>query len=962
MKFKSIRKKLISRVSLILVLSFSGVLSVVAYLNFTNAQINLSASEETIREGLIAKGKTLIANNSQALKGMAEDNAFTAVQELVTSTVNEDSDILYGIYMDIDLQPWASASPDNREGSVDGGEELDDEISLWANKLEAQSYKLINYRQQQVYEFAAPVIVDDEILGHIRYGLTTQKMLDSLYRAKIAGKQTLIQTMSILGGLGLTAIILGFIATRAMATRITQPLGTLTDAAGTIANGDYKSEVKVKSNDEIGLLANNFDTMRQTIRKKMRDLARINSTGEVLAVLLDQTKAFEEVLRTMKEQTNVNYGSVYLLKDNNMLELEAFFPERSEEVNPKPASFKLGEGILGKTAAQKKVIFVPDTAQDPNYTGSFHSEPRTLLCVPLLDHEELLGVMNFSGELNSVIFEDSDIEFANSIARLLVITVKNIRMREVIEEQNRTLEQKVKERTAALQEKTNDILNMMQNMHQGLFTVMNDGAIHQEYAAYLEEIFETKDIAHQNFMTLLFSNTDLGSNVVNQVETAVDAIIDECDMMFECNSHLLISEYTKIFPDGRKKIIELDWDPIVFEDTVDKLMVTVRDVTDLKALQAEAEQQKRELEIIGHILSIDEAKFNGFLSNAYEFIDICRNIITTTDSKNTEVLSTLFRNIHTIKGNARTYNFSYITDSVHDVENTYDELRKHEDKEWDQEQLLAELAIAEADIKRYEVISTEKLGRGAASRSTDIDTNTFGIDLGAIQSLLTAQQKLDISILPPDVQAHLKQTFKTLAVIEAQPLEQILSDVLSSVESLAKELEKEPPIINITDNGHFIKNSAEAMLNNIFMHIFRNAIDHGIESPAERKAQAKSPQGHIDLKAEELDGKLMLTIKDDGKGLPLKKLKAKAIECNTQAETLSDEDVAQLIFASGFSTAEKVTEVSGRGVGMDAVKQFLQQNGGSIKVILGKANTEGEFRSFETQILLPSSMYLSVPS
>ncbi|PIY11040.1 MAG: hypothetical protein COZ18_04780, partial [Flexibacter sp. CG_4_10_14_3_um_filter_32_15] len=63
-------------------------------------------------------------------------------------------------------------------------------------------------------------------------------------------------------------------------------------------------------------------------------------------------------------------------------------------------------------------------------------------------------------------------EFASSVARLLVITIKNIRMREVIEEQNRTLEQKVEERTQALREKTNDILNMMQNMHQGLFTIM----------------------------------------------------------------------------------------------------------------------------------------------------------------------------------------------------------------------------------------------------------------------------------------------------------------------------------------------------------------------------------------------------------------------------------------------------------------------------------------------------------
>ena len=149
------------------------------------------------------------------------------------------------------------------------------------------------------------------------------------------------------------------------------------------------------------------------------------------------------------------------------------------------------------------------------------------------------------------------------MARLLVITIKNIRMREVIEEQNRTLEQKVEERTEALQEKTNDILNMMQNMHQGLFTIMEGGIIHHEYAAYLEQILETDKIANRNFMDLLFKDTNLGTDRIDQVQTAVEALLGSDEMMFDFNSHLLATEIVISLPDDRTKILELDWDPII---------------------------------------------------------------------------------------------------------------------------------------------------------------------------------------------------------------------------------------------------------------------------------------------------------------------------------------------------------------------------------------------------------------
>jgi two-component system chemotaxis sensor kinase CheA len=961
LKFVSIRQKLISRVSLIFIISFAVVLSIIAFMNTSQSTKTLKKSEESIRSTLIDKGQLLVKNNSQALMGMVDDNAFTSVQELVSSTVRDDIDMIYGIYMETDMRPWVHARPDNENGAVASGETLDDETSQWATTITALSIKIVTVNGVEVYEFAAPLVVEEEILGFLRYGFSTERMQQLLAEETEVSKETLIRTMLILVAVGVFAVFVGYNATRQVAKRITEPLNDLTSAAETIAGGDYSSEVVVVSNDEIGILAKNFETMRSTINKKMSDLATLNSIGEILAVLLDQNVALEEVLKTMHRHCGVNQGSVFLMNEDNQLEVKGFYPPKKMRADSKPVKFTMGEGVLGRAAQNKEIVFVSDTSKDANFVDAKGNTPAmALLCIPLLDKDMLIGVMNFNGKVGDVNFEESDFEFASSVARLLVITIKNIRMREVIEEQNRTLEHKVAQRTEALQEKTNDILNMMQNMHQGLFTIMEGGIIHHEYAAYLEAILETDKIANRNFMDLLFSNCNLGSDRRDQVSTAVEALLGSDEMMFDFNSHLLATEIVASLPGDCTKILELDWDPIILNGEIDKMMVTVRDVTALKELQAEAEEQKRELEIIGHILSIDATKFNEFMSSAFNFIDECRALIKETDEKDLDVVANLFRNMHTVKGNARTFGFNYITNSVHNVENTYDELRKIKDKPWVRDELLQELKLAEVDVQRYQMVARDKLGR---DDSAEEDNNVAGVDKAKMSQLLASIEQLDMIDLPGPVKNCFKETYQTLISFDAKPIEEAIAPVLESAASLSGELNKPTPDMAMNSGGVYIKTSAHGMLNNIFMHVFRNAIDHGIETPHIRAEKGKSAQGTISLDTIKGDGFIEFVITDDGKGLAISRLYQKAVEEGVykEGERPPAADIANLIFGSGFSTAETVTEVSGRGVGMDAVKQFLEQEGGSINVTLDEGDEMADFRTFATKITLPEQFYVVSP-
>jgi two-component system chemotaxis sensor kinase CheA len=132
----------------------------------------------------------------------------------------------------------------------------------------------------------------------------------------------------------------------------------------------------------------------------------------------------------------------------------------------------------------------------------------------------------------------------------------------------------------------------------------------------------------------------------------------------------------------------------------------------------------------------------------------------------------------------------------------------------------------------------------------------------------------------------------------------------------------------------------------------RNSVDHGLETPEERLAAGKSAVGTLSISAFHEGGSIVIEVADDGKGLHREKILAKAIERNLICadDNLSDDQVYNLIFLPGFSTAEKVTDLSGRGVGMDIVKQAIAGIGGSIKV----SSKPGQ--GVSTRIRLPLTM------
>ncbi|MGF6775214.1 MCP four helix bundle domain-containing protein [Paraburkholderia sp. GAS334] len=518
--------------------------------------------------------------------------------------------------------------------------------------------------------------------------------------------------------------------------------------------------------------------------------------------------------------------------------------------------------------------------------------------------------------------------------------------------------EKIQESSALLKQKTADIQAMLQNMQQGILTVVDGAVIHSEYSAYLQAIFETDDIAGRGLMDLVFAGTDLGADVLSQIDAAAHACLGEDCINFAFNQHLLVNEINLRMPDGRVKTLDLRWSAITDDtDTIVRLMLCVRDVTELRKLAAEAGEQKRRLEMIGEILAVSEEKFHQFIESSAGFVSENERIIRKHSQADGAAIAELFRNMHTIKGNARTYNLQYLTNVVHETEQRYHELRQADaDRAWDQEDLMQELSRVREAIESYATINEVSLGRKGAGRRGDVERHLM-VDRAHIRESLHLLETANVASID-DLISMRDAVRQTLRLVGTESVGESLAGVLDSLPSLAQELGKVAPVVRIDDNGYRLRSQAGGTLRNVFMHLLRNSIDHGIETGDERIAKGKLPAGAIDIEVGVDNDMLQVTLSDDGRGLALARIRGIAIERGWVGaeEKLDDEAIAQLIFRPGFSTAHAITEVSGRGVGMDAVRDFLTRENGRIELHFTDDREGADFRQFQTVVCLPDTL------
>ncbi|WP_196137155.1 ATP-binding protein [Aliikangiella sp. G2MR2-5] len=276
-KLVSLNTKLIAGIVFVLLLSTA----VLFYLSIEKAfeKIQLRIEQNQLR-----KGMTLIRNNAIATKGMAEDNAFTAVSELVTSTVMQDSEIIYGEFISVDGDVWVDFV-EKHEGSIDtyALELKKIELRKWSVKQTKAEYHLFDVAGLQLVEFASPVKNEFGRLGTIRFGFDSKSTLSEIDNERNKFLYRIYTGFIALLMVGLGVLFVGMRKSMAQALSITSPLEELTNAAKIIAGGNYQTKIEISSSDEIGLLAENFESMRKVIKEYTDELE--NKVRERTAML-----------------------------------------------------------------------------------------------------------------------------------------------------------------------------------------------------------------------------------------------------------------------------------------------------------------------------------------------------------------------------------------------------------------------------------------------------------------------------------------------------------------------------------------------------------------------------------------------------------------------------------------------------------------------------------------------------
>jgi len=522
--------------------------------------------------------------------------------------------------------------------------------------------------------------------------------------------------------------------------------------------------------------------------------------------------------------------------------------------------------------------------------------------------------------------------------------------------------EQLQEASKLVKQKINDIQTMLQYMPQGLLSFDDQNKVKPEYSAYLEKILETDQIAGNDLINLVFANSNLGSDAVSQISAIAGACVGEDAMNFEFNQHLLVNEIEKEMQGGLKKVLDLNWAPVINEnDEVEQILLCMRDVTELRQLSAEAEGQKRELEIIGEILGVNQEKFHDFITSSITYIDEIENTIRANPDGSEDAINAMFRNMHTIKGNARTYGLSNLTNQVHDTESIYDELRQPNSTiAWDQARLLDDLAQVRQLVEHYAKTNEVSLGRKGPGRRGSVEKYLM-VDHKQIQETIKLLEKVSHSNIHDLIEAK-NTVHRMLRLLGTESLNISLASMVESLPELAQSLGKQEPEVSINNGKLRLKTQSVGVIKDIFTHLFRNCVDHGLEMPADRLANGKPAQGRIDVAIVMEGDQLKISIKDDGCGLALNKIRQKALDNGLiqENENLDDEKTAALIFLPGFSTADKLTDISGRGVGMDAVLGFARKEGGNVKINFLDNNEGSERRAFETAVYLPANYAVTI--
>lgn len=420
---------------------------------------------------------------------------------------------------------------------------------------------------------------------------------------------------------------------------------------------------------------------------------------------------------------------------------------------------------------------------------------------------------------------------------------------------------------------------------------------------------------------------------------------------------------------------------------------------------------KEQVEKKESLLKEEQEMVCSFITESYQMLEEIENLILILEERpdDTTTINTYARLLHTIKGTASCVGLKSLPHFVHSYEDIlssakerkisitptvidcflygldrlkfmYNEISDGKNSEFDVDpwitkinefkgekgvEVTGEKSVAEESIESKKsqdklAIPLETLDSFLElSGKMTITRNTIYKSMSRVE--LKYENDKDIEKLSSSIEELHKVTSflqKQISEMRKVGAENITRPLKRVVRDVSKELGKDIELV-IQNESIKVDNTIAKIISNCLVHLIRNSIDHGLESPEVRKKVNKKVTGTIELIFSEENDKNIVVLRDDGAGINKKRILEKAIEKNivdaASAQLLSDEEVFALIYESGFSTATNVSSISGRGVGMDMVRSSLEAIGGKILTY----STEGKGTTFKLVLPQPKSVLIN---
>ena len=500
--------------------------------------------------------------------------------------------------------------------------------------------------------------------------------------------------------------------------------------------------------------------------------------------------------------------------------------------------------------------------------------------------------------------------------------------------------------TATLRAKkeTDDILR---TVNQGLFLLDKDLKIGSERSEALERIFHRKDFERQTFESLL-----RGIVPEKTLETALEYVklmwgervnekliktinpLAEVEVSFDTGSGTMDTNY-----------LEFDFNRVRADGQMSRLLVTVIDVTRRVELARELlesqEKAQAQLDLLLHILHVEPRQLTSFLEESEVAMKMVNSILKEPAREETAFrakLDGIFRQIHGVKGEAAALGLKTVESRAHAFEEMLADLRKRASLSGNDflplvvklDDLFGHLAQVREMVGRLADLRVAMTHEGDARHfPEEHDTGITGPAGTMVQPAPALLQRLAEGA---EAANTLESSLKSLAERSAREMAKQVKVNCQGLETVPKDYRR--------------------AIKDIAIQMVRNSVAHGIESPDERRGAGKGATGLITIKFEDRGTEgFEFVCQDDGRGLSAAKLKETAVKRGLltaeQAAQLDDRRALSLIFMAGFSTQSEVTKDAGRGVGMDIVRNLIQELGGKV----GVSTTEGRFARF--RIWLP---------